>query len=148
VNQAGARFLAQERGAFGYREMPNLPPRPCTVTGCRNDSVAGACSSCRAKFKKLAEDRRESSARRGYDSTWRLARERYLSAHPLCVDPFGEHAPVAVAASIVDHITPHKGDHDLFWDERNWQSLCGACHSRKTVMEDGGFGRAVLQREN
>ncbi len=44
-------------------------------------------------------------------------------------------------ATEVDHIIPHKGDMSLFWDPSNWQSLCHACHSRKTAREDGGFGR-------
>jgi 5-methylcytosine-specific restriction protein A len=40
----------------------------------------------------------------------------------------------------VDHIIPHKGNMNLFWDKRNWQSMCGRCHSKKTAKEDGGFG--------
>jgi len=41
-------------------------------------------------------------------------------------------------ATVVDHITPHKGDNDLFWDRANWQSLCESCHNRKTAAEDMG----------
>lgn len=44
-------------------------------------------------------------------------------------------------ASIVDHIIPHKGDKQLFWDRDNWQPLCKKHHDRKTATEDGGFGR-------
>jgi 5-methylcytosine-specific restriction endonuclease McrA len=47
------------------------------------------------------------------------------------------------AAKVVDHIKPHKGDHDLFWDEVNWQSLCEPCHNKKTAREDGAFGNPV-----
>jgi len=32
-------------------------------------------------------------------------------------------------ATVVDHIIPHRGDLGLFWDEENWQSLCGTCHN-------------------
>jgi 5-methylcytosine-specific restriction protein A len=39
-----------------------------------------------------------------------------------------------------DHIRPHRGDRDLFFDLDNVQSLCPMCHSRKTAKEDGGFG--------
>ena len=35
----------------------------------------------------------------------------------------------------VDHITPHKGNQDLFWDKANLQTLCHACHSAKSMTE-------------
>lgn len=44
-----------------------------------------------------------------------------------------------VAATVVDHITPHKGDSALFWDKANWQSLCKRCHdSVKQAEEKSG----------
>jgi 5-methylcytosine-specific restriction protein A len=48
---------------------------------------------------------------------------------------------LVVAATVVDHIVPHRGDERLFWDSvNNWQSLCESCHNRATVLFDGGFG--------
>ena len=47
-----------------------------------------------------------------------------------------------VNATDVDHVRPHKGKQQPFFDATNLQSLCHACHSRKTATEDGGFGRA------
>lgn len=47
------------------------------------------------------------------------------------------------AAEVTDHIIPHRGGIDLFWNRDNWQSLCKRCHDRKTAMEDGGFGRRL-----
>jgi 5-methylcytosine-specific restriction protein A len=41
-----------------------------------------------------------------------------------------------VKASVVDHIIPHRGDAELFWNESNWQSLCKSCHDHKTMTED------------
>ena len=39
---------------------------------------------------------------------------------------------VAIAFQ-VDHVVPHRGRSDLFWDELgNWQSLCASCGARKT----------------
>jgi 5-methylcytosine-specific restriction endonuclease McrA len=32
-------------------------------------------------------------------------------------------------ATVVDHKMPHKGDWNLFWDETNWQPLCGPHHN-------------------
>ena len=44
-----------------------------------------------------------------------------------------ESVGVIKAAEVVDHVIPHKGDVVLFWDSRNWQSLCKACHDAKTA---------------
>jgi 5-methylcytosine-specific restriction protein A len=46
----------------------------------------------------------------------------------------------------VDHIKPHGGDLALFWDPKNWQGLCGSCHSTKTAVSDGGFGNDMQRR--
>jgi len=69
-----------------------------------------------------------------YDRHWRRAREQYLLRNPLCVECLEEHK--TVAANEVDHVIPHKGDMVLFWDEKNWQSLCKPHHSRKTHREN------------
>lgn len=42
-------------------------------------------------------------------------------------------------ATCTDHIYPHGGDKTLFWDERNWQALCDACHNHKTARESPGM---------
>ena len=58
---------------------------------------------------------RGNSAKRGYDARWRKARESYLAEHPLCVK---HHARgEVVVATVVDHIQPHRGNKQLFWDE-------------------------------
>jgi 5-methylcytosine-specific restriction protein A len=42
------------------------------------------------------------------------------------------------AASVVDHIKPHKGDPELFWNEANWMALCSHHHnSEKQRIERG-----------
>lgn len=89
-------------------------------------------------------DVRLSSSKRGYNADWRTVRRMHLAEHPLCVEcqKFGR----TVLAHHVDHITPHKGDRNLFVDRNNLQSLCAPCHSRKTAVEDGGFGRAPDKR--
>jgi 5-methylcytosine-specific restriction protein A len=84
---------------------------------------------------------RASSTARGYGKAWRKAREGYLTKHPLCVACLAKTPPIARSATVVDHIVPHRGDYELFWDSyNNWQALCKPCHDAKTAREDGGFG--------
>lgn len=89
--------------------------------------------------RRPPKDDRPSSTRRGYGAAWQRARLRYLANHPLCVhcEARGE----IRAATVVDHVDPHRGDMGKFWDVGNWQALCKRCHDVKTATEDGGFGR-------
>jgi hypothetical protein len=56
-----------------------------------------------------------------------------LSRNPLCVEC--ERQGRITPATVVDHIIPHKGNLELFWDEDNLQALCKPCHDRKTAKE-------------
>lgn len=89
--------------------------------------------------KREVDQRRGSAAARGYGRRWQKAREGYLRKHPLCIRC--KRAGFITAATVVDHIRPHRGDSQLFWDSSNWQPLCKRCHDRKTAASDGGFGR-------
>lgn len=35
----------------------------------------------------------------------------------------------------VDHVQPHEGRLERFWDRANLQALCPSCHSAKTSRE-------------
>lgn len=74
------------------------------------------------------------SAQRGYGHRWRKARDRFLRANPLCV-MCKAHGDVT-AATVVDHIEPHRGDQALFWDESNWAPLCAHHHSSDKQREE------------
>jgi 5-methylcytosine-specific restriction endonuclease McrA len=51
---------------------------------------------------------------------------------------------VVAGAMAVDHITAHKGDQRLFWDQNNWQPLCGPHHNAtKQSEERKGFSNEV-----
>ena len=77
------------------------------------------------------------STQRGYGYAWQQARLVHLNAHPLCV--YCERDDRVTAASVVDHVIPHRGDMTLFWDRTNWQSLCKHCHdSHKQRFEKSG----------
>ncbi|EPK2450590.1 HNH endonuclease [Pseudomonas aeruginosa] len=80
----------------------------------------------------------KTSTERGYDYRWQQAREQYLRDHPLCV--YCARKGLVTAANTVDHIVAHRGDRDLFWDQSNWQSLCGPCHSSVKQAEEAAEG--------
>lgn len=86
-------------------------------------------------------DGRLSACKRGYGRDWQALRLSHLADNPLCVAC--EAKGITTEATEVDHITPHKGDHELRMDPTNLQALCSSCHGRKTATQDGGFGRAV-----
>lgn len=97
-----------------------------------------------AERKAEVDAHRPSAARRGYGYKWRKESKAYLDAHPLCECEECKAGELRVTpAEVVDHITPHKGDHRLFWARWNWQAMSRACHNRKTASEDGGFGRPL-----
>jgi 5-methylcytosine-specific restriction protein A len=64
---------------------------------------------------------------------WQRLRKQVLLKQPLCAEC--QRQGKITRATIVDHIKPHKGNLDLFWDEDNLQSLCKSCHDSKTVSE-------------
>ena len=110
--------------------MPMKPKKPCRHPGCPKLTDGLYCE----EHEALHRGDRASSSKRGYNRQWQKARVRYLKAHPLCVQCLKEGH--AVTATVVDHIRPHRGDPVLFWDEKNWQSLCKPCHDKKTWNED------------
>jgi 5-methylcytosine-specific restriction protein A len=79
------------------------------------------------------EERPEYSKRLYKTARWRRLRKRVLSRNPLCVEC--ERQGRITPATVVDHIIPHKGNLELFWDEDNLQALCKPCHDRKTAKE-------------
>ena len=97
---------------------------------------SGYCDGCQAKQPHIESklERRQTAAQRGYNYKWRKARADFLKANPLC--SFCKAQGLYVPAFIVDHIKPHKGDVNLFWDRGNWQALCKRCHDgAKQSME-------------
>ncbi len=81
--------------------------------------------------RRLKPRQRKSACQRGYDRRWRDASRRHLAQHPLCAEC--KRQGRVRHATLVDHVRPHKGRDDLFWDASNWQSLCVECHVAKTA---------------
>lgn len=89
-------------------------------------------------FKK----KRASAGARGYGPEWYAARSDYLRKHRFCA--FHLEMGLHVRATVVDHVTPHRGDKVLFWNQDNWQPLCTSCHNSKTAsMDGGGYNKQV-----
>lgn len=83
---------------------------------------------------------KEKDRSRLYNHKWRRQRELFLYTNPLCV--MCEQMGRVEAATVVDHIEPHKGSEGLFWDVSNWQSLCKHHHdSAKQEQEHRGVVR-------
>lgn len=113
--------------------MPLTPLRPCRRPGCGKVTRTGFCD------EHNKDTGRESATKRGYNARWQRFRKQYLQQHPLCREC--EKADRISAATVIDHIIPHRGDRRKFWDQSNLQPMCKPCHDRKTATEDGGFGR-------
>ena len=86
--------------------------------------------------------RRLSARERGYTSAWDKASKAFLAAHPLCA--MCQTAGRVTAATVTDHIIPHRGDYDLFWDRANWAPLCGPHHdTEKRITEHRGYSEEI-----
>lgn len=119
----------------------------CAYPGCHRpvsigDRYCVAHLGKGAEQDKAREERRRrasgTASERGYTYKWSKVAKAFLAKHPLCAEC--ERDGRVTAATSVDHIIPHKGNMELFWDKSNWQALCHSCHSRKTAREYGGFG--------
>lgn len=120
---------------------PTRALRPCSRPGCPELVESGACeahrrerSRTKARARNRDGDRRE--ALRFYNSAkWHRIRAAKLRRDPLC-ETCEEDGSV-VEATEVDHIDGDRENND----RGNLRSQCKPCHSRKTVLQDGGFGR-------
>lgn len=119
--------------------MATKPQRPCSKVGCRILTDERYCPEHKVERRKQYDRQRGTAAQRGYTSRWHKYSVAYRKEHPLCVGCLV--ANVISPSEHVDHIIAVSGPDDpLFWEQTNHQALCQSCHSKKTVLEDGGFG--------
>lgn len=123
--------------------MANAAPRPCNHPGCgKLVHNASYCEQHQKVKRKQSDQQRGNSTERGYGYKWQQVSKGFLRAHPLCQCKDCQEGKIRLLpANVVDHIIPHKGDMNLFWDRNNWQAMNKDCHDKKTAREDGGFGR-------
>ena len=112
--------------------MAMKPLRPCRRPGCSALTREGYCP----KHKPKPAARRESAE---YHAWYSLPiwtddlRPTQLLREPWCRECAKR--GIRTRATVVDHITPHRGDWAKFIDPTNLQSLCKTCHDRKTARE-------------
>ncbi|WP_421505513.1 HNH endonuclease [Brucella pseudogrignonensis] len=81
-----------------------------------------AGAPARQEQKRQADRWRGSASERGYNHRWAKARLTFLARSPICIgcEAIGR----IEAATIVDHVDPHHGDPEKFWNSGMWQSCC------------------------
>jgi 5-methylcytosine-specific restriction protein A len=65
---------------------------------------------------------------------WKRLRTQQLRNHPTC--RHCHKSQRVTAATVADHVKPHRGDLALFFDPLNLQSLCDTCHSGAKQAEE------------
>lgn len=88
---------------------------------------------------------RASSAARGYGADWRRLRDAFLAEHPMC--RMCAAAGRTTAATVVDHIVPHRGDNRLRLSRWNLQPLCKPCHDAVKQAEDRAGYSSILDAD-
>lgn len=73
---------------------------------------------------------------------WKARRADQLTREPLCAMCLA--VGRTTAATVADHIEPHKGNADLFW-YGSLQSLCKPCHDGdKKRIEQGSAAKPTI----
>ena len=90
------------------------------------------------RHNPVQENRQAKRALPTSSSAWRELRAKVLDAEPYCRGC--RKRGVAKLASQVDHEDGNSCNNELW----NLQPLCASCHSRKTAMENGGFGHLEI----
>lgn len=115
------------------------PLRRCVYPGCR---MLTADRYCPAHKPKPRPDKASAAWHYLYTDPrygWVKRSRDQLIREPFCRECWRQ--GIRTPATEVDHIKPHRGNVESFL-HGELQSLCHACHSRKTMAENGQlFGR-------
>jgi len=112
--------------------VPYASPHVCPAPGCRRLAPRGR----RCAQHQVALDQARSTAQAFYHlPAWRRLRAAHLAAFPDCVSCGGR-------ARVVDHVTSRHQAPDRALDPSNLRSMCNPCHSSRTALTDGGWGRS------
>lgn len=106
--------------------MPMMPP-----------TLRGPGQPTRQEAKRESDKRRGSARDRGYDSRWDKASASHRRAHPLC--EYCGLVDQVTAATLIDHLYPHRQYDGVFWRKEWWVSSCDDCHNGyKQALERRG----------
>lgn len=110
---------------MGYK-----PLRPCRYPGCSTLVPSGYCDAHQPERRDYTREYHDWYSKRIWT---RRLRPAQLLREPFCRECAKR--GIRTRATDVDHIDPFNGDWKKFTDPENLQSLCHACHSRKTARE-------------
>lgn len=121
--------------------MPTKAMKYCAK--CNRLAVSsGLCEIHARQRQQMIQDHRDNKWLYLYKSArWQAMRDAQLRKDPLCCKCRKQNR--LTPADTADHIKPHHGNPDLFYNADNMQSMCASCHSRKTASEDAGFGNPM-----
>lgn len=85
----------------------------------------------------------QGASARGYTYRWEQYRLGYLQLHPWCVYCLRDGPDRHTVATVIDHIVPHQGNMNLFWNPENHQALCKHCHDVVKAAEERRDGYRV-----
>ncbi|ALG75158.1 hypothetical protein AL072_29920 [Azospirillum thiophilum] len=123
--------------------MPWKPKKPCARPGCGRLTDGRFCDAHAAEDRQRHDRaRQDAQPWRGWYKvkSWLDIRAWRLSVEPLC-RMCSEHG-LTVAATVVDHVKPHRGDRALFFNRENTQSLCKPCHDGPKQAAERAAARA------
>ena len=106
-----------------------MPQQFCAEPGCGVLVPGGRCAR---HTRAHRTQRPHYPGEHWYDTArWKRVRLEVLQAEPLCRHCVarGRRTPTQE----IDHVIKHGGDADRFWNRRNLQGLCKACHTIKTA---------------
>ncbi|MGF7185287.1 5-methylcytosine-specific restriction protein A [Desulfitispora alkaliphila] len=119
--------------------MPRKPKKPCGYPGCPELTAGRYCQAHQREMDRDYDKNNRPYKHLYKSARWQKLRKQVLNKLPLCVECVKINR--LTPATVVDHIRPHEGDEELFYNLENLQPLCKTCHDRKTAKEDGRWGK-------
>lgn len=87
--------------------------------------------------KREADNRRGSSAQRGYDKAWQTLRLEYLAQHPFCECEDHQGKDERALSRVVDHRISIRERPELRLEWSNLRAMTKPCHDRHTARTQG-----------